>query len=143
MIKQLAVVLLLCVAANTAATAWDAPVFKVGQMWAIKNSDIEIVVGRVEQFGSGKTAVSVSVFNVPCPPEAGCKTTVVGHAPFDSDALAGSIDKLLSTDAKPAPQFEEGYTNWKAAKGGVFTVPVSTLPKLLFQATGSTKIPDQ
>jgi hypothetical protein len=142
MIKQMAV-MLLCASANAAMAGEDVPVFKVGQMWTIKSSDMDIVVGRVEPFGSEKTAVSISVLNVPCPPEAGCKTTVVGHAPFDSNALASSVDKLVSTDAKTAPQFEDGYANWKSAKGGVFTVPVSQLPELLFKATGSTKVTNQ
>ncbi len=70
---------------------------------------------------------------------------MVAHAPFDADALADSVDKLVSNGEQTAPQFEQGYANWKQANGGVFTVPVSKLPELLFNAlaTGSTQITNQ
>ena len=54
-----------------------------------------------------------------------------------------SVDKLVSNGEQTAPQFEQGYANWKQANGGVFTVPVSKLPELLFKATGSTQITNQ
>jgi hypothetical protein len=127
----------------TAAQAADTTAFQPGQMWTVKNSDIRIVVGRIEPFVKSKTAVSISVFNVPCPPEAGCKTTVVAHAPFDAEVLANSVDELVGTSAQTAPQFDQGYANWKQAHGGVFTVPVSKLPELLFKATGATQISNQ
>jgi len=122
---RLVTLFLASVIAMNAAQAADKPAFQPGQMWTVKDSDIRVVVGRVETFVKDKTAVSISVFNVPCPPQAGCKTTVVAHAPFDANALADSVDKLVSTDAQTAPQFEGGYANWKHANGGVFTVPVS------------------
>lgn len=114
--------------------AADAPSFQSGQMWTVKNSGIRIVIGRIDPFAPGETAVSVSVFEVPCPPKMGCTTTVVAHAPFDSEALANSVDRLIATDAKTAPDFEKGYANWQQAHGGIFTVPVSQIPDLLFTA---------
>src|SRR3569832_1018292 len=116
----------------TAAQAADKPAFQPGQMWTVKDSDIRIVIGRIEPFVKDKTAVSISVFNVPCPPQAGCKTTVVAHAPFDANTLADSVDKLVSTAAQPAPQFEGGYANWMLVFGGVFSVSVCFLLVLLF-----------
>ncbi len=140
---RLAAILFASVVIVAAAQAADIAAFQPGQMWTVKNSDIRIVVGRVEPFVKGKTAVSISVLNVPCPPEAGCKTSVVAHAPFDAEVLADSVDKLVSTNAQTAPQFDQGYANWKQAHGGVFTVPVSKLPELLFKATGTTQISNQ
>lgn len=140
---KLAAIFFAFVATIAAAQAADTAVFQPGQMWTVKNSDIRIVVGRVEPFAKGKTAVSISVLNVPCPPEAGCKTTIVAHAPFDAEVLAGSVDKLVSTSAQTAPQFDQGYANWKQANGGVFTVPVSKLPEILFKTTGTTQISNQ
>ncbi len=140
---RLAAILFASNATIAAAQAADTAAFQPGQMWTVKNSDIRIVIGRVEPFVKGKTADSISVFTVPCPPEAGCKTTVVAHAPFDAEALADSVDKLASTNAQTAPQFDQGYANWKQAKGGVFTVPVSKLPELLFKTTGTTQISNQ
>jgi len=140
---KLAAISIASVMIMSAAQAADKPAFQPGQMWTVKNSDIRIVIGRVEPFVKDKTAVSISVFNVPCPPQAGCKTTVVAHAPFDATTLADSVDRLVATDAQTAPQFEGGYANWKQANGGVFTVPVSKLPDLLFKTTGSTQITNQ
>ncbi|HJW40317.1 MAG TPA: hypothetical protein VJ476_03705 [Rhizomicrobium sp.] len=125
------------------ASAADTTTFEAGQMWTVKGSDMRIVVGRVEPFGGGKSAVSVSVLDVPCPPTAGCTTTTVAHAPFDSDVLAASVDKLVATGVQPAPQFDQGYANWKQAKGGVFTVPVSKLPDLLFHAIGNAQLKNE
>ncbi len=119
--------------ALAAAEAADAPNFQVGQKWTIKDSSVTIVIGRIEPFGDGLTAISVSVFDVPCPPALGCTTTAVQHAPFDSATLAASVDKLIDTHAPLAPGFEGGYATWKQAKGGVFIVPVSQLPELLFK----------
>ena len=76
--------------AATTAYAADKTDFQPGQLWSVKNSDIRVVVGRVEPFSKDKTAVSVSILNVPCPEQAGCKTTVIAHAPFDADTLRES-----------------------------------------------------
>jgi hypothetical protein len=85
------------------------------------------------------TAVSVSVFDVPCPPGLGVTTIDVAHAPFDSEALARSVDKMVDDHAPTAAQYEAGYANWKQAKGGIYTISVGELPKLLFQTLMSGK----
>ena len=126
------------------ASAADTPSFAVGQKWSIKDSGITIVIGAVEPFSSDKTAVSISVFDVPCPAIAGCATTNVAHAPFDSHALEQSVDQLIATQQPLAPAYAQGYENWKNAKGGIFTIPVSRLPDLLFQALSTGKpVPEQ
>jgi hypothetical protein len=117
----------------TSASAVDPPAFQPGQMWSVKDSSIKIVIGHIEPYAGGRTAISVSVFDVPCPPAMGCTTTVVAHAPFDSEALAKSVDRLIASKAQTAPGFESGYQDWKQAQGGVFTIPVSQLPALLFK----------
>ena len=113
------------------------PTFSPGQMWSIKDSTIRIVIGRVESFPGGKTAVSISVFDVPCPSGSGCTKTTVAHAPFDREILATSVDRLVGTDQPTAPSFENGYDNWKTAHGGIFTIPVKKLPELLFKTAGT------
>ena len=117
----------------TEAAAAQQPAFQPGQKWTVKDSPMTIVIGTVEPFAKDKTAVSVSVFGVPCPPDAGCSATDVAHAPFDGEVLAQSVDKLVDSHAATAAQYENGYANWKQAKGGIFTIPVRDLPKLLFR----------
>ena len=132
------VVLLMALSFST-AQATDIS-FAISQKWTVKDSGITIVIGRINPFPGGKTAISVSLFDVPCPPWAGCTTMTVARAPFYGDALAKSVDKLVTTGAQTAPQFQQGYENWTQAKGGVLTVPVSRMPELLFKATGNTRI---
>lgn len=112
---------------------------KVGQKWSVKGSGLTLVIGRIEPYPPNKTVISISVFDVPCPPGTGCKKTVVAHAPFDADALANSVDKLIDTNAATAPAFESGYAQWKQANGGVFTVPVSKLTEILFKTIEKTE----
>ena len=122
------------------ASAADMLAFQVGQKWSIKDSPIRIVIGRIDPFPGGKTAISISVFNVPCPPEAGCTAITMGHTPFDSEALAKSVDKLIGEHEATAPEFEAGYANWQQAKGGIFTIPVSQLPQVTFTTIQHGKI---
>jgi hypothetical protein len=53
--------------------------------------------------------------------------------PFDKTALAGSVDKLLATGVSPDPGFENGYKQWRDAKGGIFTISVEKVINLVFQ----------
>lgn len=119
MLRILAATVLATIFAH-GASAGEMPKFEVGQKWSIKDSPIEGVIGRIDSFPGGKTAISVSVFNVPCPPDAGCTAITMGHTPFDSTALAKSVDKLIGEHEATAPQFEAGYANWQQAKGGIF-----------------------
>ena len=118
--------------------AAGGPAFEVGQEWTIKDSGMTIVIGVVEPYAKG-TAVSISVFDVPCPPAMGAETTHMAHVPFDSQALAQSVDRLVATNVTPAEEFEGGYRDWKAAKGGVFKIPVIGLPDLLFKTVSDGK----
>ena len=55
----------------------NTPTFEPGQEWTIKDSGMTIVIGVVEPYAKG-TAISVSVFDVPCPPAMGAETTAHG-----------------------------------------------------------------
>jgi hypothetical protein len=137
MFKMIGAALLLSLFAMAPAHAADVSVFKVGQRWTVKDSDMKVVIGRIEPFGKDKTAIHVSVFGVPCPPKMGCETANVAHAPFDLDAFAQSVDQMIDEDEEPDPGFDSGYAQWQQDKGGLFTIPVSLLPTLLFKAIES------
>jgi hypothetical protein len=53
--------------------------------------------------------------------------------PFDNDALAASVDQLLENNVFAAAGFDEGYAQWKAANGGVFTVSVPQAIDFMFE----------
>ncbi len=116
----------------------SAPInFVAGQEWSIKSASpttAKVIIGRVEPWRD-KVSVSVSIVDIPIPqgdPGAG-GVTQIAHIPFDKTALAASVDQKLSDHVSPAPQFENGYEQWKSAKGGIFTIRVEKAIEVMFQ----------
>lgn len=110
--------------------------FAEGQLWSIKSASpttTKVIVGRKEQW-QGRVAIHVSLVDVPLPVHLGSAggTTTIVHMPFDEAALAASVNKLLGTDASPAPGFEDGYRHWQSAQGGIFTIGVSEAVETIF-----------
>ncbi len=107
------------------ARAADPRDFAPGQLWSIKGAAMRIIVGKVEPLRD-RTVVHVSVIGIsgfPALPNVG-SFDAVSHMPFDSEALAASVDQLLASDATPLREFEIGYTEWKSNAGGVFGLSV-------------------
>jgi hypothetical protein len=133
-----AALLALGVAAHAQDAAAPKPDFQAGQQWSIKSptpTTAKVVIGRVEPW-NGKTAVHVSLIDVPIPsgaPGAG-GITQVGHMPFEASALAASVDRLLARNAPPNMAFEEGYRHWQSAKGGIYTITVSQAIEVMFES---------
>ena len=125
--RRLFVVALLLVVALPAGAA-DPRDFAPGQLWSVKpgaGTTMRIIVGRVEPLGE-RTVAHVSVIDIagfPDVPGLG-KFDGIGHMPFDAEALARSVDRLLASDASPASDFAIGYATWRAEAGGVYTVSV-------------------
>jgi hypothetical protein len=135
-------ILVLGLAIACAATAANAdaarPPLVVGQVWSVKaepSTSAKVVIDRIEEYG-GHTAVHVSLIDVPVPPGLVIRqpTMSLPHLPFDAEALAGSLDKLVATGASPVEHFEEGYAQWKAAKGGIFTISVPQAIEIVFKS---------
>lgn len=61
---------------------------------------------------------------------------LIGHMPFEKSALIASLDQLEQTGARSSAFFEQGYAQWKADNGGVFTIPVS---RAIEMSTGLTR----
>lgn len=106
-----------------------APKFVVGQEWSIASTPettAKVVIGRIE-VGQGRVIVNVAIVDIP--PLAidtfGAGVREIDHAPFEESTLARSVGRLLATGVAPPPGFEVGYEEWKAKRGGVFTVSVS------------------
>jgi hypothetical protein len=112
------------------------PVFSPGQMWSIKSATtIKVVICKIEPW-KNKIVIHVSILDAPVPndmPGAGGMTTI-GYMPFEEGALAASVDHILVKNASPAPNFENGYEQWKSAEGGIFTISVQQAIDFTFAA---------
>jgi len=147
LLSHLAMLALVVVCAACAVPAnATMPDFAVGQIWSIKSASpttAKVVIGRIEEWGHGETAIHVSIIDIPIPqgaPGAG-GVTRIDHVPFDKSALTASVDQLLTTGAPPAPGFEGGYDQWHSDKrAGVFTVSVSKAIDLLFESAGRREL---
>ena len=103
--------------------------FKPGQVWRYHTRDVEpnstLTVCRVETVGD-QTVVHISLADVRVR-VAGAPdgiSPVIGHMPVAEAALESSVTQLVAEDAA-LPGFEEGYAQWKEAKGGFWTLPVA------------------
>jgi len=110
------------------AVLWPAAAFAqppdlaVGQDWSIKGAaTARVIIGRIEPWPGGRTAVSVSIVDIPT--DHG--PTTFAHAPFEKAAIVASLDRLLATNVPLPSAFEQGYQTWKSANGGIFTISVS------------------
>jgi len=98
------------------------PDLAVGQEWSIKGEPgAKAIIGWIETRPDGKTAVSVSLIDIPT--DHG--SIVIGHAPFEKSALAASLDKLIATGVRPATEFQKGFNAWKSGAGALFEITVA------------------
>jgi hypothetical protein len=109
--------------------AAPASSFQAGQVWKYQTRaaepDSTLIVCRVESVGD-QTVVHISLrdvkIRVPNAPDG--FSSVVGHMPVAEAALADSVTELVA-EGSALPQFEDGYRQWKKAKGGFWTMPVA------------------
>ena len=101
-----------------------------GQVWTFKNSSAaaRLVVQKIEPYGQGLQVVHVSIYGLP---QTGTFAGTVSHLPFNRKALEASLDKITNDKPRADLGFAEGYQEWKNAQGGVFTITVAEVTKLL------------
>jgi hypothetical protein len=131
-----ALVALIATASPQTFAADATPKFAIGQTWSLKApaaAGVRVVIGRID-FMSGHTIIHVSVLNIPTPDWHPQRVTDISHTPIEDTALAGSVDKVMATGSAPAAHFEDGYGQWRSARGGVFTVGVAQIIEMNFQA---------
>jgi hypothetical protein len=133
-----AVIALIAMAAFGQTVGPQSSALAPGQMWSIKSASpttTKVIIGRLEDW-NGKSAVHVALVDVPVPagvPGAG-GVIGVGHMPFEQSTLAASLNEMISTGASPGPNFENGYAQWQAARGGIYTISVADAVSTLFEA---------
>ena len=139
MIRALALLILGAAAFGTGCDARPSPVgnavsnqYQPGQVWTYRTRAGEeasrLVILKLEQDPKLGTIVHVAVngFAIPNPLAPAGETTEATHLPFASGAMDRSV--LEQVDARPVPDFREGYDTWRAAfddgKAGIFTITV-------------------
>jgi hypothetical protein len=54
----------------------------------------------------------------------------IPHAPVDEDHLSGSVTDLTS-EAADLDGFEKGYDVWRAARGGIWAIPLAEIVEIV------------
>ena len=109
-------------------SAPPASKFRAGQVWAFTSPtnqpNARLTVLRVESGGKLGTIVHIALSGV----SYGNGQTQIQHLPFAESAVERSVT-TLERESGPAPDFAEGYQQWRqafnAGKGGVFTISVA------------------
>lgn len=106
------------------STSVPASKYRPGQVWSFKTPgdqpDAKLTILLVENYPKVGTVVHIAVSGVRLPHG----NTTVPHMPFAESAIDQSVTTLVQ-ESGPVPDFHEGYTQWKKAKGGVFTIRVA------------------
>ncbi len=86
-----------------------------------------VTIGRIETHTDGRIVVSVSIYNRS--PKSGLPE--LAHAAIDAGVLSASCPTPAGGPIPISPNFEEGYQQWRSAKGRVFTVSVDRIYDVL------------
>lgn len=112
--------------AKAISTAEDAK-FSPGQVWAYNTRPGEpastLTILKVDRMDKLGIIVHARVDGLQAHNPRGELVPTVEHMPFTRDAMLHSVVKLLRTNA--TPQTMEGYENWRAHCGGVYTISVA------------------
>jgi hypothetical protein len=105
--------------------------YKPGQVWSYKTrtgeSTSTITILKVETLPKIGTFIHVRIDGVQfknC--TGGPSPRTIDHAPFSKSAIDKSVLRQISV-ASTLPEFEEGYDDWLANCGGVYTITVAEM----------------
>ena len=112
---------------------------RVGQEWEFTGRPGDprpaLVIVRIETLPKLGEVVHVSIRGVRMKNALapGGYSNEVAHMPFARAALERSLTRLAH-DSVSLPAFQEGYEQWKAARGGAFTISVREALDFMEQA---------
>lgn len=128
MIKILAVVLAML--AGGAETATDP--YTAGQVWEYRTRPQEpqslLMIREVEDLASVGRVYHVSIIGIR--PDATWGPNQIDHSPVSRETLDASVTRL-SARRPNAPDYRPGIADWRAARGGVFTISVAEIVDLI------------
>jgi hypothetical protein len=104
--------------------------FHVGERWSYRTRPGEeastLTIVKVEASSALGVVVHVSVagLHIRSPGAPNGFTGTISHMPFAKSAVEKSVTTLAAKSV-PLPAFEDGYAEWRKAKGGVLTSSVA------------------
>ncbi len=102
---------------------------QIGQEWEFTarpgDPHPTLVIVRMDSLPKVGEVIHVSIRGVRLrnPRAPGGYSDQMAHMPFSRTALEGSLTRLLH-ESVPLPDFEDGYAQWKSARGGAFAISV-------------------
>jgi hypothetical protein len=121
------------------------PKYVTGQVWEYRTRQQDtgslLKVQRVEMLGSTKVYhISVIGVQFSTPGLAG----VLPHIPVSDETLNASVTKISATKPEfPTTALDEGIVEWRSAKGGIFTIPVSQIIGIIDDQTTKAQTPTE
>jgi hypothetical protein len=101
--------------------------FEPGQVWRYKNRPGEeasrVIIGKIDRWPTSGTIVHVKLTGLQI-------ASGIPHAPVDEDHLSGSVTDLTS-EAADLDGFEKGYEVWRAARGGIWAIPLAEIVEIV------------
>jgi hypothetical protein len=121
------------VVAPATAPAASADRYAEGQVWEYKTRPQDagslLKIQRIEDGGALGKIYHISIVGI----VIGGNTSVLTHSPVARATLDASVTRR--SDAKRDwPDATEGIAEWRAAKGGVFTIPVAEIADITEKA---------
>ena len=115
------------------------PEFRVGQVWSYHtrpgDEGSTVSIYKIETQGKIGEVIHVRVDGLHIHNGRGDEVPAVPHMPFERKAFAESVVRLLRTD-KDAPDAKEGYDNWRNACGGVYSIVIADVIRIVQKQLG-------
>ena len=130
--------------ALTAAGPTPRRVYTDGQVWAYhtrkEDASSLLKIIKVERSSVAGTGLIYHICVVGVHIGGSATTNVIGHLPVSGQTLDNSVTKIVSSPAI-CPDSTSGIAQWRAAHGGVFTIPMSEIIQVADQTAGKAPGP--
>ena len=115
--------------------------FEPGAVWSYETRPGEesstFTVRCIEADADGGRIIHVELEGVSIA-TAGQPAESIGHLPISEDTLTSDLGERVGLDeGRPSESFVNGYTDWRDAAGGVWTIPLSEILDAIEGAVGN------
>jgi hypothetical protein len=121
-----------------AAAPTPRPVYADGQVWAYRtrpqDSSSLLKINKIEDNSVERTGTIYHICVVGIHLGGSTVPSVIDHLPVSGQTLDRSVIKLV-TSSTIFPDSTSGIAQWRAAHGGVFTIPVSEIVETADQSS--------